>query len=128
MRRALSLLILAACSGGTSDPKASCNDLVTALCDRLLTCYDWPSAEVKANNKLACLNRIYSEVPCSRVTGVKSTYNQCYAEATSLDCGLVREKIARQETIIPTICQGVLVLQPQAGPSALMSTSVTTPD
>jgi len=109
---------LAACTvTTTASPSELCEDLATAICDRMLECADKVGAQDKqsarAQARASCERMIEEQFDCSTAVGVSDKYDRCVEAVGEASCSLEIEagRITDLGIEMPAACS-VVIEQP----------------
>ncbi len=91
----------AACGDDDVSPAVGqCNTMVTAICNRMVTCTVVASVA-------ACHTAVDPSLPCGRAVGVSANYSTCLGAIPAIDCAAFSGS-----SWLPASCTGVILMNP----------------
>lgn len=94
----LAVLLFSACGDDGSDAVAKCNDYITEICSRAVSCGEEPRLS-------DCEAKFHDVIDCDSAKGVSSTYDGCIVE---IKTGTCEELFPAEGSGQPASCSGAI--------------------
>lgn len=108
MERIVLLVMVAGlgCGGGSSRPKTApekCDDLLSALCDRVVSC-------IGGGTHSECVQGLQSGIPCGSATMVSASYDRCLDQVNHNSCDILfpSDGMGGRDVVLPADCSRVI--------------------
>jgi hypothetical protein len=107
VKRFLVLGVLAISGGCGSDksPSDKCDDLLSTVCDRVVSCLPGLSTRTQ------CTQTLQQALPCGRTKQIGDSYDHCLDELSSNTCAMLfpLDEAGDPALVLPVDCRGVII-------------------